>query len=314
MARRSTTTSNEDAVPGPPDNDGPAAARAPKKAAGAKKTGGSGGGRKFTVSPTKLRMYLACAAKYRLEYVDKLGRFYHRARPGYAFGHSLHRALDAFHQSGGAETVTADDLSASLDQMWVGAGYQNADQESAYREEATRILHEYHAAAEAAQQAHAQAPDEVAPPPRLLFSEKTLRLDLSPEIVLTGRVDRVDEHHDGALEIVDYKSGREHVSEDDVRDSLALSIYQILLKSQFPDRRVFATLHALRTGASAGHELTDDERAELIPALRETAEEIRTRDWENVLPVVNEHCPYCDFLPHCEKFWRKQARGEQAGT
>jgi hypothetical protein len=24
--------------------------------------------------------------------------------------------------------------------------------------------------------------------------------------------------------------------------------------------------------------------------------------------VVNDHCPHCDFLPHCARFWRKQAR------
>jgi hypothetical protein len=51
---------------------------------------------RFVVSPTRLRIYLTCAAKYRLEYVDKLGRFYHRARAGYAFGHSLHRRSTPF--------------------------------------------------------------------------------------------------------------------------------------------------------------------------------------------------------------------------
>ena len=27
-----------------------------------------------------------------------------------------------------------------------------------------------------------------------------------------------------------------------------------------------------------------------------------------VLTIVNDHCPYCDFLPHCARFWRKEAR------
>ena len=260
--------------------------------------------RKFVISPTKLRTYLLCPAKYRLEYIDKVGRFYHRARAGYAFGHSLHRALDAFHNAGGAEAVTAEDLTASLEQVWVAKGYADAEQETAYRAEGLRILQEYHAtAAEARQQA---APET--PPPALLWTEKTLRIDLSPDVALSGRIDRVDEHADGALEIVDYKSGRDAVSEGDVRDSLALSIYQILVKTKLPDRRVFATLVALRTGARASHELGDDERAEVSAACLETGEEIRTREWESVLPVVNDHCPYCDFLPHCARFWRKEAR------
>lgn len=258
--------------------------------------------RKFVISPTKLRMFAQCSAKYRLEYIDKLGRFYHRARAGYAFGHSLHRALDAFHKEGGSQTVDAQTLAASLDQVWVAKGYADADQESAFRHEGVRILQEYHAAAEAAR---AQTPN---PPPMLLFAEKTLRLDLSTDIALSGRVDRVDEHHDGSLEIVDYKSGRESVTSEDVAGSLALGIYQLLLKHKMPDRRVFATLVALRTGARASHEMSDAEREELTAVCHEAGEELRTKDWESVLPVVNDHCPHCDFLPHCTKFWRKQYR------
>ena len=267
--------------------------------------------RKFVISPTKLRTYLTCPAKYRLEYVDKLGRFYHRARAGYAFGNSLHRALDAFHNAGGADAVTPQDLAASLDEVWVAKGYEGTEQETAYREEGMRILLEYHAAAVAAAGRDAEAALDAAPPPpppQLLWTEKTLRMDLSADIALSGRVDRVDEHHDGALEIVDYKSGREQVAEEDVRNSLALSIYQILVKQKMPDRRVFATLVALRTGARASAELDEAERDELRAACLATGEEIRTRDWENVLPVVNDHCPHCDFLPHCARFWRQEAR------
>ncbi len=262
--------------------------------------------RKFVISPTKLRTYLLCPAKYRLEYIDKLGRFYHRARAGYAFGHSLHRALDAFHNAGGTETVTAEDLTASLETVWVAKGYTDTEQETAFREEGVRILQEYHAASVAARSAAAEP--EAPPPPTTLWTEKTLRMDLSPEIALSGRIDRVDEHADGSLEIVDYKSGRDTVNNEEVKDSLALSIYQILVKQKMPDRRVFATLVALRTGARASAELDETERAEIAAACHDTGEEIRNRDWESVLPVVNDHCPYCDFLPHCSRFWRKQAR------
>jgi len=112
----------------------------------------------FTISPTKLRTYLQCPAQYRLEYIDKLGRFYHRARAGFAFGHSLHRALDSFHNSGGAEAVTAEALTASLDAVWVKAGYSGDEQETAYREEAVRILQEYHAAHTVPAERPAEAP------------------------------------------------------------------------------------------------------------------------------------------------------------
>jgi ATP-dependent helicase/DNAse subunit B len=262
--------------------------------------------RKFVISPTKLRIYSACEAKYRLEYIDKIGKFYHRSRAGFAFGNSLHRALDQFHNAGGVEAVPAEELTASLEQLWVAKGYSGEEQEAEYRAEGLRILQEYHAAQQAA--VADSADREEAPPPKVLFTEKTLRIDLSPEVALSGRVDRVDEHHDGSLEIVDYKSGRESVTEDDVAGSLALRIYQLLLKRKYPERRVFATLVALRTGAQASHELDETEQGNLAAECLETGETIRNKDWENTLPVLNEHCPYCDFLPHCTRFWKQQAR------
>lgn len=259
----------------------------------------------FVVSPTKLRTFYQCPAKYRLEYIDKMGRFYHRARAGHAFGHSLHRALDAFHNAGGSVAVSSEELTTSLEQLWISSGYQGTAQEEEYREEAVRILQEYHATHQAQQEA---VTEETPPPPHLLFTEKTLRMNLSPEVALSGRIDRVDEHHDGSLEILDYKSGLTDVTEEDVAKSLAMSIYQLLLKNQMPDRKVFATLVALRTGQSASWELTPEQREDLQIEALETAEELRNKDWENVLPVANPHCPYCDFLPHCTRYWKQRGR------
>ena len=263
--------------------------------------------RKFVISPTKLRTFYQCPAQYRLEYIDKLGRFYHKSRAGFSFGHSLHRALDQFHHAGGAETVTAEELGASLDTLWVKQGYEGAEQETAFKEEAARILTTYHAASETARQEREATPN-APPPPHLLWTEKTLRLDLSPDVALSGRIDRVDEHHDGTLEIVDYKSGRQTVTEDDVAGSLAMNVYQVLVKHKMPDRRVFSTIVALRSGDSASYELDESGREELTAASLETGEALRTRDWTNVLPVVCNHCPYCDFLPYCSRYWKQEAR------
>ncbi len=258
--------------------------------------------RKFVLSPTKLRIYYRCAAEYRLEYIDKLGRFYHKARPGFAFGSSLHRALDAFHTAGGAETITEETLTESLSTLWVAKGYEGDEQEATFREEGTRILREYHAAQVAARVA---APVDAPPPPHILYTEKTLRMLLTPDIALSGRIDRVDEHHDGSLEIVDYKSGRETVTEEDVAHSLAMNVYQVLLKDKHPDRRVFSTIVALRSGSSASHELTDEARAGLTTECRETGEKVLGMNWDTVQPTPNNHCPHCDFLPYCSRYWKR---------
>ena len=270
--------------------------------------------RKFVISPTKLRIFSRCPAEYRLEYIDKIGRFYHRARAGFAFGHSLHRALETFHAAGGADAVTPETLAETLETAWIAKGYAGDTEEAGFKAEGIRILADYHAVqVEQKQVADAEAQEKNEPlpePPRLFLAEKALRLDLTPDIALTGRVDRVDEHpaQNNALEIVDYKSGRSTVTPGDVSESVAMNTYQAILGTNHPDRRVFATIVALRTGASASYEMSADERESFLADVTETGEIIRTKDWENVLPVINDHCPYCDFLPHCETFWARRRR------
>ncbi|MGC4046911.1 MAG: PD-(D/E)XK nuclease family protein [Armatimonas sp.] len=69
--------------------------------------------RKFTLSPTKLRTYYSCPAKYRLEYIDKLGRIYRRPRAGFSFGASLHNVLEELQAKGGATAVPVEELTGS---------------------------------------------------------------------------------------------------------------------------------------------------------------------------------------------------------
>ena len=253
--------------------------------------------RKPELSPTRIKTFLICRMMYRLEYVERVGRFYHRANPGYAFGSTLHQTLQRFHEAGGAEALSADELIAHLDLSWQSQGYQDVAHETAERAEAVRILQAYHAAAR----------DEAET--RTFLTEKVLKLDMGA-FVLTGRIDRIDEHEsDGSLEIIDYKSGRSQVTSQDVQDSLAMAIYQLLVKRNWPERRVFATIVALRTGEAASAVYSDDELAEFEEEIGGVGLEIIETDFESVVPVpLRDACPDCDFLRLCSRTWQREKR------
>ncbi len=254
--------------------------------------------RKPEFSPTRLRTFLSCPMMYRLEYVDKVGKFYHRARAGYTFGSTLHQALQTFHEDGGSAAVSAPELVAKMETVWQSQGYQNAEHEQAHKEEAAKILLTYHAASQA-------RAEETRP----FLIEKMLKWDMGP-FVLTGRIDRIDEHlEDGALEIVDYKSGRLGVTEEDVKGALAMSVYQLLAKRNSPDRRVFATIHALRGGVTASASYTEEEMLELEEDLRGVGITILEKDFEAARPIPLPYvCPNCDFLPLCTRAWKREGR------
>ena len=254
--------------------------------------------RKPELSPTRIRTFLSCPMMYRLDYVEKIGKFYHRARAGYTFGSTLHQTLQTFHEEGGSAVVSAPELIARMETVWQSQGYQDAAQEQAHKDAAAEILTTYHAASEARAEAT-----------RTFLTEKMLKWDMG-QFVLTGRIDRIDEHlSDGALEIVDYKSGRLGVSEEDVKGALAMSIYQLLAKRNWPERRVFATIHALRGGVTASASFTDEEMVALEEDISGIGTLILEKDFEAVRPIpLPDVCPDCDFLPLCTRAWKREGR------
>ena len=260
--------------------------------------------RKFQLSPTKIRTYRDCPAKYRWEYIEKLGRFYRRPKPYYSFGTSIHSTLDAFAQAGGPSVMSVDDIVQQLRLSWVDAGYASPADAKAKLAEAETIVIECHAAA-----LHAETttpPDER---PELFATEKTYSQDITPDVRLTGRIDRIDTYPDGTLDIVDYKSGRMSVTEADVAGALPMRIYQTVVKHHHPDRPVRASIYAVRSGMIASHSLSDDERVDLIAELAEEGEMLRNKDFTSILPVFNEAlCDECDYRPHCDRIWKDQRR------
>ena len=68
-----------------------------------------------------------------------------------------------------------------------------------------------------------------------MWFERGFSFKLGPHLV-RGRVDRVDELPDGSFELIDYKTGRPK-SEDDLRDDVQLSLYQLAARESWPGLR-----------------------------------------------------------------------------
>lgn len=245
--------------------------------------------RKPTLSPTRLTTYLACPMKYRWTYVDDRGRWYLRSKSYYSFGTTLHGVLQRFHDSGDVGVTTTAEAAAALEESWIDAGYSSQEEMTQALAEGKEILDAYF------EQVQSQPITA-----NTLWVEKQLRMDMGP-FILMGRLDRVDEHDDGTIEVIDYKSGREAVSEEDVQNDLAMAVYQLLLRDKFPDRPVTASIIALRTGAKATASLSDEDAEVLRRDLLMLGEEILNRDWEYLEPAAKGLCPRCDFLPLCRR-------------
>lgn len=232
---------------------------------------------------------MACPTKYRWTYVDNRGKWYLRSKSYYSFGTSLHSVLQRFHDSGDQGVTTTAEAVAALEESWVRAGYANQDEMMQALSEGKEIVERYVEAAVAAPVTS-----------KTILVEQSLRLDLG-QFVLLGRVDRVDELEDGTLEIIDYKSGRQSVDEDEVASDLAMCCYQLLLRAAYPEKRIVASIVALLSGDKATAGLSDSETEEFQRDLVLLGEEIIFRDYEGMDPVPKQLCYGCDFLDLCKK-------------
>jgi RecB family exonuclease len=232
-------------------------------------------------------MFLECPLMYKFAYVTKIGRYHYSPNIGDSFGGSLHRALNDFHSSGGHKTQTSEQLSERLRNTWVSTGYSSRKEEREHLDAGMRMLENYYENSKSGAVT--------------VFTERQLREDMG-EFVLIGRIDRLDERNDGVLEIIDYKTGRESVTSEEVSNDLAMSIYQLLVKRKHPDKRVIATIHCLRTGNSASAKLTDGELIELEKMIRFVAAEMLkiTEDTE-ISPEWKHLCKGCAFHRICER-------------
>jgi len=253
--------------------------------------------KKPTLSPTKITTYLACAVKYKWSFVDPRGKWFLRAKSYYSFGTSLHEVLKRFHDEGDAGVQTKEEVLAVLEENWLTAGYSSP-------EEAAEALAEGRAIA-------ASYVDEFTmrgPSTKTLFVEKRFEEDMG-EFILIGRIDRIDEHDDGTLEIVDYKTtsskktaeNHPKFTEEDVLNDVAMNCYQLLLRSKLPGRKVLSTLVLLNTN----HRITVEPREEDLDLFRSDlillGKEILNRDYENIRPVAKDICKSCDFVSLCQQ-------------
>lgn len=244
---------------------------------------------KPTLSPTKITTYLACPVKYRWSYIDSRGKWYLRAKSYYSFGTSLHRALEKLHASGELGVPTTDEIKTAYEENWVDAGFSSAEEMAEAYNEGLDML-EMHV------EQHRRRPIQG----KAIFVERQFDLDMQ-DFRLIGRIDRVDEHADGTLEIIDYKSGRREITSEEVAGDIAMGIYQLLLSRKFPERKIVATLYSLRTGEEASSSMSVAELEEFERDIRQLGLMMLDEEYYALTPRWKPTCGGCDFRPLCRK-------------
>ncbi|MCW2886690.1 MAG: hypothetical protein JWL58_3552 [Streptosporangiaceae bacterium] len=273
--------------------------------------------RLYSCTPSRLNSWLDCPRRYRMTYLDRPQPPKGPPWAHNSLGASVHNALAAWWRLP-EHRRTVEMAGTLLLRGWLTEGFRDAEQSAAWRTRAREMVEEYVAGLD--------------PHDEPIGVERTVATR-TEVIALSGRIDRLDARPDEAgsgpgaeLVVVDYKTGRRVLTEDDARGSLALALYAIAASRVLrrPCRRV--ELHHLPTGGVAVWEHSDESlrrqlsRAEQIATeARDADEAYRTRldippprrsersgatvdhtPFDQVFPPrPGRLCAWCDFSRHC---------------
>jgi DNA helicase-2/ATP-dependent DNA helicase PcrA len=167
----------------------------------------------YELNYSKVHTYQDCPLLFKYIYVD--GR---RAplTPLSSLGISIHKALEAFHAD---EYRTGEEMVSCFDDVWLGAGYKDAQEQMEHYLRGKRMLLAY-ARAEEERKSLITCVEKM-----FDFPYKQWRIK--------GTVDRIDRHPSGEYEVIDYKSGPEIRTGEELKKSLQLGVYAMGAKMAF---------------------------------------------------------------------------------
>ncbi len=251
------------------------------------------------VTPSKLATWVDCRRRYRMTYLDRPAP----ARGG-AWAHStlgavVHAALRSFYDQPAQRRTEAAARSA-VAQAWSGEGFADAAQQARYRERAQDWVGAYVADGDPAQVDAVGLERWVAAP--------------VGSLVVEGRVDRIDARRradaPGGQEVVvvDYKTGRRPLHEDDARTSQALALYVLATRRTLRGACRRVELHHLPTGLVHAFEHTAASLDRQLRRAEEQAHDIADAgraltaggDPEQLYPPSpGARCSWCDLRRSC---------------
>jgi len=255
--------------------------------------------RLYPCTPTRLASWLDCPRRYRMTYLDRPPPPKGPPWAHNSLGASVHNALAGWWRLPFAKRTVAGagDL---LDGGWIDQGYAGDEQSAQWRDNARGMVERYTATLD--------------PATEPLGVERTVGAR-TEQIVLSGRVDRLDERRgpggDRVLAVVDYKTGRRALTQDDARTSMPLALYALAAARMFRTVCRLVELHHLPTASVHAWEHSDEgiarqlRRAESIAAECADADErfragLPTAEVDGVFPPrPGPACGWCDYRLQC---------------
>ena len=246
-------------------------------------------------SYSSLDTFERCPRQYAFRYLCRLPA--EQARPAADFGSAAHGTFEAFTRerrrrlARGEPPPNRAGLGRCFEAAWARTSLSAEPDAETWRQRAEPMLDHFWAAESAV------SPDRIETLGEELRFRLRLPLETGTVVTISGFIDRIDRLPSGAVELIDYKTGREGLPEE-AGSSLQLSIYALACRDALdfgrPER---VTLYFVEQDRRLSAECTDAAIDSLRTGLADRARQIRGSDFTPT--PSGRSCGWCDFAAMC---------------
>ena len=238
------------------------------------------------VSYSQISSFQNCPLQYKYRYIIKIPV---PASAALVFGDTIHRTIQAFYEMVKLGThPSREELLRLLDTHWSSLGFANRAYEEKMKRRGIELLGGFY--------------DKSYDPGIIPTSlEESFKIKITPDLTLGGKIDRIDTHADGTIEIIDYKTGTAPKARDVQKDP-QLSVYALSATTgneiYFKEpEKVIVSFYFFEDQSKISATRTKEELEQTKTDIAAIAREISTSSF---LPTPGKHCDYCEFRLICE--------------
>lgn len=232
---------------------------------------------KIELSASAIEAYATCPMKFALQ---KRWRLPEEPSAALQYGAAMHTALKDFYEAASRGIDRTADETVEI--------FRREFEHAKIDEELQRRLYERQGEEQLRQFIALRA---VEPRPHVLCTEKSIRYTIE-NVVINGRIDRIDRLEGGGVLVLDYKTGAPRNTLDAV-NSIQLGLYSLAaeLEGHRVERAAFYNLEDNTTA-----ETTSVKKEKIYEQVMEVAEGIRNA---NFAPTPGFHCRNCGYRTLC---------------